>query len=359
MVAASGGYDLPAFEKLTTLKTWAEEGPPKGTLYHYPNPHNHQTLSIAAAPAPPAIAFQIYTQAVQTKMVARHLQGESARADARLGRERSRRLHAGLMAAAVASPSAALRTLDGARAEPMTARGRDLSVESSRWPISPFETVPPSATRAGRRASAREFFRAEVDRRVPLHAAADPADRDPRDLPGLLLRLSRHAEQAHGPVRRAVELHLPVHPRNLLDGGEAVLHLRDHRRHLQGPHRLHRRPSRPRDPEQGPAQVARHAARPMGDPAGPVDARLAVAVRPVLLGLQLCHRGARRRPYPVDRRRALGALLGDPRQHLDRRALLHDHVSRGAQIGAGRALRGRGDRRRDAGSRSCGTSPFR
>ena len=77
MVAASGGYDLPAYEKLTTLKTWAEEGPPKGTLYHYPNPHNHQTLSIAAAPAPPAIAFQIYTQAVQTKMVARHLQGEA------------------------------------------------------------------------------------------------------------------------------------------------------------------------------------------------------------------------------------------------------------------------------------------
>ena len=33
MVAASGGYDLPSFEKLTTFKTWAEEGPPKGTLY--------------------------------------------------------------------------------------------------------------------------------------------------------------------------------------------------------------------------------------------------------------------------------------------------------------------------------------
>src|SRR5215217_5167578 len=31
LVAASGGYDLPSFEKLTTLKTWAEEGPPKGT----------------------------------------------------------------------------------------------------------------------------------------------------------------------------------------------------------------------------------------------------------------------------------------------------------------------------------------
>ncbi len=77
MVAASGGYDLPAFEKLTTFKTWAEEGPPKGTLYHYPNPHNHQTLSIAASPAPPKIAQQIYVQATLTKMIVRHYQGEA------------------------------------------------------------------------------------------------------------------------------------------------------------------------------------------------------------------------------------------------------------------------------------------
>jgi ABC-type glycerol-3-phosphate transport system substrate-binding protein len=76
MVAASGGYDLPAFEKLTTLKVWAEEGPPKGTLYHYPNPYNHQILSVAAQPAPPKIAVQIYTQAIQTKMVVRFMQGE-------------------------------------------------------------------------------------------------------------------------------------------------------------------------------------------------------------------------------------------------------------------------------------------
>ena len=76
MVAASAGYDLPSFEKLTDFKTWAEEGPPKGTLYHYPNPYNHQTLSIAAAPAPPKIAHQIYVQGVQTKMVARMLKGE-------------------------------------------------------------------------------------------------------------------------------------------------------------------------------------------------------------------------------------------------------------------------------------------
>jgi ABC-type glycerol-3-phosphate transport system substrate-binding protein len=76
LVAASGGYDLPAFANLTTFKTWAEEGPPKGTLYHYPNPHNHQVLSIAAAPAPPKIAVQVYIQGTMTKMIAKYARGE-------------------------------------------------------------------------------------------------------------------------------------------------------------------------------------------------------------------------------------------------------------------------------------------
>jgi ABC-type glycerol-3-phosphate transport system substrate-binding protein len=76
MVEASGGYDLPSFEKLTTFKTWAEAAPPKGTLYHYPNPHNHQVLSIAAAPAPHKIAEQIYNQGIQTQMAVRYFKGE-------------------------------------------------------------------------------------------------------------------------------------------------------------------------------------------------------------------------------------------------------------------------------------------
>jgi ABC-type glycerol-3-phosphate transport system substrate-binding protein len=76
MVAASGGYDLPSFASFTNFKTWAEEAPPKGTLYHYPNPHEHQILSMAASPAPPKIAVQIYTQGLMTKMTVRHLQGE-------------------------------------------------------------------------------------------------------------------------------------------------------------------------------------------------------------------------------------------------------------------------------------------
>jgi ABC-type glycerol-3-phosphate transport system substrate-binding protein len=76
MVAASQGYDIPPFTAFTDFKTWAEEWPPKGTLYHYPNPYNHQVLSIAGAPAPAKIAVQIYVQGLMPKMTVRHLGGE-------------------------------------------------------------------------------------------------------------------------------------------------------------------------------------------------------------------------------------------------------------------------------------------
>ena len=76
MVVASGGYDLPSYEKLTNFKVWAEEGPPKGTLFHYPNPFHHQTQWVSAQPAPPKIAVQIYSQAIHTKMVVRFMKGE-------------------------------------------------------------------------------------------------------------------------------------------------------------------------------------------------------------------------------------------------------------------------------------------
>ena len=77
LVVASGGYDLPPYEKFTTLKVWAEAEPPKGTLYHYPNPYNHQKLTIAASPAPPKIAMQININATLTKMCLRYSQGEA------------------------------------------------------------------------------------------------------------------------------------------------------------------------------------------------------------------------------------------------------------------------------------------
>jgi ABC-type glycerol-3-phosphate transport system substrate-binding protein len=76
LVAASEGYDIPSFANLAPLKVYAEQGPPKGTLYHYPNPHNHQVLSIAASEAPPKIAHQIYAQAIMTKMIVRYIKGD-------------------------------------------------------------------------------------------------------------------------------------------------------------------------------------------------------------------------------------------------------------------------------------------
>jgi ABC-type glycerol-3-phosphate transport system substrate-binding protein len=77
MVVASGGYDLPSFENLTKFKVWAEEGPPKGTLFHYPDPYHHQTLSVACAPAPHKIAEQMYNQGIATQMAVRFFQGEA------------------------------------------------------------------------------------------------------------------------------------------------------------------------------------------------------------------------------------------------------------------------------------------
>ena len=77
LVRASGGYDIPGFSGLRDFDIWAEEGPPRGTLYHYP-PASDQTLWVSGSPAPPPIATQIYAQATITKMIARYTQsGES------------------------------------------------------------------------------------------------------------------------------------------------------------------------------------------------------------------------------------------------------------------------------------------
>ena len=74
LVAASGGYDIPGFSGLRNFDIWAEEGPPKGTLYHYP-PTPDQTVWISGSPAPHSIASQIYRQATITKMIAKYTQG--------------------------------------------------------------------------------------------------------------------------------------------------------------------------------------------------------------------------------------------------------------------------------------------
>jgi extracellular solute-binding protein len=73
-VAASRGYDIPPFEGLHDFKTWAEEAPPKGSIYNYP-PRGDVVMVIPYSPAPANIANQIYAQATATKMIAQCTQG--------------------------------------------------------------------------------------------------------------------------------------------------------------------------------------------------------------------------------------------------------------------------------------------
>jgi ABC-type glycerol-3-phosphate transport system substrate-binding protein len=68
-VAASKGYDIPPFAKLRDFKTWAEEGPPKGSIYNYP-PRGDVEVVIPYSESPTKIANQIYAQATVPKMIA-------------------------------------------------------------------------------------------------------------------------------------------------------------------------------------------------------------------------------------------------------------------------------------------------
>ena len=77
LVQASGGNDVPPFSGLRNFRIWAEAGPPRGTLYHYP-PTDDQVLSIPGAPGPAHIASQIFTQATMTKMIAKYTQGRES-----------------------------------------------------------------------------------------------------------------------------------------------------------------------------------------------------------------------------------------------------------------------------------------
>ena len=76
-VAASQGYDIPPYPKFTDFKTWDEEGPPKGSISHYPIKGGDQKAGVVCSPAPPLIAAQIWAQSIQAQMIVRHFKGES------------------------------------------------------------------------------------------------------------------------------------------------------------------------------------------------------------------------------------------------------------------------------------------
>jgi ABC-type glycerol-3-phosphate transport system substrate-binding protein len=72
------GYDVPPFDSMLDFKVWQEVGPPTGTVYNYPiRPFHNAVAHIAALPAPPEIAVQIYNRGTMPTMLAKLKSGQS------------------------------------------------------------------------------------------------------------------------------------------------------------------------------------------------------------------------------------------------------------------------------------------
>jgi ABC-type glycerol-3-phosphate transport system substrate-binding protein len=72
------GYDVPPFNSMLDFKVWEDVDPPKGTVYNYPiRPFHNATAHIAALPAPPEIAVQIYNRGTMPTMLAKLKSGQS------------------------------------------------------------------------------------------------------------------------------------------------------------------------------------------------------------------------------------------------------------------------------------------
>lgn len=72
MTTTSNGYDIPPFLSMSDFAIWENEGPPKGTVFNYPQKaHHNARTSVAFAPAPAEFAVQAYTNGINTKMIAR------------------------------------------------------------------------------------------------------------------------------------------------------------------------------------------------------------------------------------------------------------------------------------------------
>ena len=75
---AVAGYDIPPLDSMLNFKVWEEVEPPKGTVYNYPiRPFHKATPHIAASPAPPDIAVQIYNRGTMPTMLAKLQSGQS------------------------------------------------------------------------------------------------------------------------------------------------------------------------------------------------------------------------------------------------------------------------------------------
>ncbi len=74
---ASAGYDIPPMLSMHDFNIWNTEGPPTGTIFNYPSrPWHDATTNVSAAPAPPRIATQLYSNATLNVMVTKLSQGQ-------------------------------------------------------------------------------------------------------------------------------------------------------------------------------------------------------------------------------------------------------------------------------------------
>jgi ABC-type glycerol-3-phosphate transport system substrate-binding protein len=72
------GYDVPPFDSMHDFKVWEEVEPPPGTVYNYPiRPFHNAKPHIAASPAPPDIAVQIYNRGTMPTMLAKLQSGQT------------------------------------------------------------------------------------------------------------------------------------------------------------------------------------------------------------------------------------------------------------------------------------------
>ena len=74
---AVSGFDIPPFDSMLDFDVWEKVEPPAGTVYHYPiRPSHHARPHVAGAPAPAAIAMQIYSRGTQPAMLAKLFNGQ-------------------------------------------------------------------------------------------------------------------------------------------------------------------------------------------------------------------------------------------------------------------------------------------
>lgn len=80
MSVPAAGYDIPPFASMSNLPIWAEVEPPKGTVYNYPvRPVHEAEHYIVGSNGPVEVAVQIWSRYVIPSMVARMVQGQSAK----------------------------------------------------------------------------------------------------------------------------------------------------------------------------------------------------------------------------------------------------------------------------------------